>query len=587
MSESGVTRKLTAILCADVAGYSRLSGADEVGTHRQLSAGLDLISERIKAAGGRVVNFAGDAVLADFASVVAAVETAVSIQKALADRDADMPEDKRLQFRIGVNLGDVIVDRDDIFGDGVNVAARLEGLADPGGICVSGDVYRQVEGKLDISFQDLGDQEVKNIAHPVRVYAVEQTAAAPKNSSSAATPKKGSIAVLAFTNLSDDAEQEYFADGITEDIITALSNVRTFTVLARNSTFVYKGKSVDVRKVGRDLEVRYVIEGSVRRAGDRVRVTAQLIDTTTGDHLWAERYDGTLDDIFDLQDRITSKIVGTIEPELVRAEGLRLQSTPPDNMNAYDHLLRGVSYMHKVTPEDTTKALACFEKAYMIDPNYDRAYAFASWCYRRDAMQRGNALLPEADRQQATELARNALRVARNDPYVMVYAGCTMYQFEGAHEEGLALIDRALAMNPNSHRFWNGKAQAHAYNGETEKAIESGKRAISIGPNDPAIWVSYWSIAEAHLQELRFEEAIEFARRSLRHNEFVGPVYFVIAAAAAHLGHEAEAQQALSTGKSISPGITVQNFGDYYQVAGFKNLDAYLDGLRKAGLPEA
>ena len=267
--------------------------------------------------------------------------------------------------------------------------------------------------------------------------------------------------------MSGDPEQEYFSDGITEDIITALSNVRTFTVLARNSTFVYKGKSVDARKIGRDLNVNYIIEGSVRRAGDRVRVTAQLIDGATGDHLWAERYDGTLDDIFDLQDRITSTIVGTIEPELVRAEGLRLQGKPPDNMDAYDYLLRGLAYMHKVTPEDTEKGLTCFEKAIELDPSYGRAYAFASWCYRREVEQRGHASLSEGDRRKAMDLARKALRCDRNDPFVLVYAAATLVQIEGNFDEALALTDRALSMHPNSHRFWNAKALCHAFRGDT------------------------------------------------------------------------------------------------------------------------
>lgn len=398
--------------------------------------------------------------------------------------------------------------------------------------------------------------------------------------------QKGSIAVLPFVNISGDPEQEYFADGITEDIITALSNVRTLTVLARSSTFVYKGKSVDVRQVKRELDVHYLIEGSVRRASERIRVTAQLINTATGDHLWAERYDGTLDDIFDLQDQITSKIIGTIEPELVRAEDKRLQASPPDNINAYDLLLRGVSYMHKVTPEDTKTALEYFAKAYELDPNYGRAYAFASWCYRRDAMQRGNALLSAEDCCKAIELARQALRCDRNDPYVLVYAGCSFYQFDGAIDEGLSLIDQALSMNPNSHRFWNAKAQGHSYKGETDAAIEAAQRAISISPNEPAIWVAYWALAEAHLQELSYQQAADFAQRALRRNSNVGPAYFILAAASAHLGQASEAKQALAAGLQISPGLTLTKLPEYYQVSSLKNLDAYRDGLRKAGLPE-
>ena len=399
-------------------------------------------------------------------------------------------------------------------------------------------------------------------------------------------PDRASIAVLPFANLSGDPEQEYFADGITEDIITALSNVRTFAVLARNSTFAYKCKSVDAREVGRNLKANYLIEGSVRRAGDRVRVTAQLIHSETGDHLWANRYDGKLDDIFDLQDQMTSAIVGTIEPELVRAEGLRLQSKPPENLDAYDYLLRGLAYMHKVTPEDTERGLACFERAIELDPNYARAYAFASWCYRREVEQSGLASLSEGDRLKAIDFARKALQCDRNDPFVLVYAAATFFMIEADYDEALALVERAISMHPYSHRFWNGKALIHAIKGDTEQAIDAAERAISVGPNDPAIWNSYLSLAQANLQELRFMQAGDFARRALRHNENLGPAYYLLAAASAHLGNEADAKQALATALKINPGMTITAFPKVYHVALYKNLDAYLDGLRKAGLPE-
>jgi len=408
-----------------------------------------------------------------------------------------------------------------------------------------------------------------------------------KRFSDKAVPEKTSaIGVLPFANISGDPEQEYFAYGITEDIITALSNVRTFTVLARSSTFVYKGKSADARQIGQDLNINYIIEGSVRRAGNRVRVTVQLIDAATGDHLWAERYDGTLDDIFDLQDRIASTVVGTIEPELVRAEGLRLQGKPPDNMDAYDYLLRGLACMHKVTPEDTAKGRAHFEKAIELDPNYGRAYAFATWGYRRDVQERGLASLSERDRRNAVDLARKALRCDRNDPFVLAYASITFSEIERNLDEASSLLDRALSMHPNSHRFWNAKARLLAQRGDTEQAIEAGERAILIGPNDPGIWVTYWGIAEAHLQELRYDEAVDFTKRAIRHNEYVGPAYYILAAACAHLEKEADAQEALAAALKINPGMTVQAFPQSYHVALYKNLSVYLDGLRKAGLPE-
>lgn len=398
-------------------------------------------------------------------------------------------------------------------------------------------------------------------------------------------PDRGSIGVLPFTNLSDDAEQEYFADGITEDIIMALSNVRTFTVLARNSTLAYKGKAVEAEEIGRALGVHYLVEGSVRRAGNRVRVIAQLIDATTGDNLWAERYDGTLDDIFDVQDRITSTIVGTIEPELVRAEARRIGAKRPDNMDAYDHLLRGLGYMYKLTPEDTRAALKCFETAIELDPKYGLAHAYASWCYRRDVQQRG-LMLSDEDQRKALNLAYTGLQVARDDPFVLAYSAETIIHIERNFEEGLALIDRAISLNSNSHRFWNSKAEVHVMRGETEEAIAAAERAIGLSPNNPAIWVSHHCIAKAHLQELRFEQAVSFAKRSIRHNQYNASPYLVLAAAAAQLGHGTDARHALEGAIKITPQLTVGRFVEIWPVARYKNLDAYLDGLRKAGLPE-
>ena len=342
-------------------------------------------------------------------------------------------------------------------------------------------------------------------------------------------PAAGStIGVFPFANMSGDPQQDYFAHGITEDIITALSNVRAFTVVSRNSAVAAKEPSSEAGSAGLELDVNYIIEGSVRRAGDRVRVTAQLIDTASADHLWAERYDGTLDDIFELQDRITSKIVGTIEPELVRAEGLRLQGKPPNNMDAYDYLLRGLASMHKLTPQETAKALIYFEKAIELDPTYGRAYAFATWVYRRSVQESGLTSLSEDDQQRAVDLARKALRCDRNDPFVLVYASISFSEIERNLDEASALVDRALSMNPNSHRFWNAKARLFAQRGDTVEAIDAGQYAISIAPNDPGIWVTYWAIAEAHLQELRYEQAIDFAKRAILYNERVGPAYYIL-----------------------------------------------------------
>ncbi len=579
MGNQPTQRRLAAVLVADVAGYTRLMELDTDGTVAAWQAARqEVIKPTVADHSGKIVKLTGDGFLVEFSTVQDAVNCAIAMQRGLASSSLD--------FRMGVNLGDIVDDGEDIHGEGINVAARLEGLADPGGICISGDVYNQVRNRVDAIFEDMGQQEVKNVSQPVQAYAVHlDSPAAPSASAAPAISDKHSIAVLPFDNLSGDPDQEYFADGITEDIITALSNVRAFTVLARNSTFVYKGKSVDAKEIGRELNVHYLLEGSVRRAGDRVRVTAQLIDTTTGDHIWADRYDGMLDNIFDLQDRITSTIVGTIEPELVRAEGSRIREKRPENMDAYDYLLRGLAYMYKLTPEDTREALACFEKSIELDPNYGRAHAYASWCYRRHVQQSG-LTLSEENRRKAVELAHKSLRLDRNDPFVLVYAGATIAHIERNFDEALALADRAISLNPASHRFWNTKAHMHALKGNTAEAIEAAERAISLSPNNPGIWVAYLSIAEAHLQELRFEEAVGFARRALRHNEILAPAHHIIAAVSAHLGRDAEAQQALRAALEINPDLTIGNFRDLYPVAQFKNLDAYLDGLRKAGLPE-
>src|ERR1700746_2895262 len=372
-------RRLAAILAADVAGYSRLMGADEEGTHERLKAlRRELADPKIKEHRGRIVKTTGDGLLIEFASVVDAVRCAVEVQREMAERNTDVPPDDRIEFRMGINLGDIIKDRRDIYGDGVNIAARLEALAEPGGICVRRVVRDQVRDKLAFSFDDMGEQQVKNIARPIRVHRIllgekpdrSDPATGAAADSPLALPDKPSIAVLPFQNMSGDPEQEYFADGMVEEIITALSRIHWLFVIARNSSFTYKGQAVDVKQVGRELGVRYVLEGSVRKASNRVRITGQLVDATTGAHVWANRFDGALDDIFDLQDQVTASVVGAIEPRLQQAEIERAERKPTESLDAYDYFLRGMSAFHEWTRDANNKALALFSKAIDLDPNY-------------------------------------------------------------------------------------------------------------------------------------------------------------------------------------------------------------------------
>ena len=392
MSEERVERRLAAILAADIAGYSRLMGVDEEGTLRQLKVHRkELIDRKITEHRGRIVKTTGDGMLVEFVSVVDAVRCAVDVQRSMAERNSNEPAETRIQFRIGINVGDIIIDGDDIFGDGVNVAARMEALADPGGIMVSGIVHDQVRDKLSFSFEDLGEQTVKNIARPIGVHRVQIAAPelpttrgiAPVAQAVAAASERPSIAVLPFQNMSGEPEQDYFIDGIVEDIITALSRNQALLVIARNSTFTYKGRAADVKKVGRELGVRYVLEGSVRKSADRVRVTAQLINVSTGAHLWADRFDGALKDIFDLQDDITLQVVGAIAPKLEHAEIVRAIRKPTESLDAYDYYLRGVSNFHKGGREDISEALRLFLKAVELDDNFSSAYGMAAWCYVR------------------------------------------------------------------------------------------------------------------------------------------------------------------------------------------------------------
>ena len=431
MAEERIERRLTAILAADVAGYSRLIGEDEEGTLAALKAlRRELIDPDIAEHKGRIVKTTGDGLLVEFASVVDALRCATEMQRAMAERNDPMTPDRRIQFRIGIHQGDIVVEDGDIFGDGVNVAARLEGLAEPGGICVSARVQEDAAGRLDLAFEDMGEQELKNIARAVRVYRVGPrpsrphaagTEAVQPSPPALALPDKPSIAVLPFQNIGGDPEQEYFADGMVEEIITALSRIRWLFVIARNSTFTYKGQSVDVKQVGRELGVRYVLEGSVRKGGNRVRITGQLIDALTGTHLWADRFDGLIEDVFELQDKIAFSVAGVIEPTLQAAEMRRSAARPTTDLTAYDLYLRALAALYPITKERVVEALGLLEQAIAIDPHYGPALSWAAFCHYR-LCNNGWTEAPETTRRRAIELARQALQVGQNDPGILATA---------------------------------------------------------------------------------------------------------------------------------------------------------------------
>jgi len=585
--EDRLPRKLAAILYADVAGYSRLMGEDEDATHRTLSEFLDLISATVETHGGQVMHYAGDAVLAKFDAVVDALSSAVAIQNKIYTRNAQVLEQRKVQFRIGVNLGDVIEDRGDIYGDGVNIAARLESLADVGGICVSDSVRTAAGKQPGFVYADLGEQEVKNISEPVRAYKlVIATGNEPEAVKTALElPDKPSIAVLPFTNMSDDPEQEYFADGIVDDLITALSNVQSFFVIARNSTFVYKGAAVNVTQVGRELGVQYVMEGSVRMGGNRVRVNAQFLDARTGKHIWADRYDRRVEDIFDVQDEITAMVVGAIEPHLNRAEAERIKQKRPEKLDAYDFTLRGLAAMNKLSPEGNTEALELFLNAIDVDPSYARASVCASWCYRRHVQLRGLTLSTE-DRDESIRLAHRALTLDPADPYVLWQAGLTFGLLKNDFDSMAELVDRSLAINANSVRAWLASGSLRCILGETERAIEDAERAMRLSPLDPSVWVADGLLASALMQNKSYEESTNRARKSVRAHRFNLPAYYVMAASCAQIGRLDVAHDTVDQLLKLDPKATITRLTEIYPVRRYKNYDGFIDGLRKAGLPD-
>jgi len=551
------TRRLAAILAADVAGYSRLIEADEEGTLARLRVlRAEILDPKIAEHRGRLVKTAGDGLLVEFASVVDALRCAAEMQAATAESNAGAPADRRIEFRIGINMGDIVVEDGDIFGDGVNVAARLEGLAQPGGICVSARVQEDAAGRLDLVFEDIGNQALKNILRPVRVYRVV-TAARPAMPQAEPRPLplpyKPSIAVLPFANMSGDSEQEYFADGMVEEIITALSRIRWLFVIARNSSFTYKGQAVDVKQVGRELGVRYVLEGSVRKGSGHVRITAQLIDATTATHLWADRFDGSLEDIFELQDQVAISVGGVIEPALQAAEMRRSAARPTTDLSAYDLYLRALSTFYPITKERVSAALRLLEQAIAIDPNYGPALSWAAICHMR-LVNDGWTEAPETNRGKATALARQALQMAQNDPGTLANAAEALAYFGEDIGAMIELVDRALALNPSFARGWYRSGVLRVWAGQSDLAIEHVETSLRLSPRE-RMGQPLTVLGIAYFLKRRFDEAASKLLLSIQNHPGFPNSYRTLAACYAHMGRLDEARAIVARLRTITPQV--------------------------------
>jgi adenylate cyclase len=572
-----IERRLTAILAADVAGYSHLMGLDEEGTLAQLKAHRRILVEpKITEHHGRIVKTTGDGMLVEFASVVDALRCAVEIQRGMAERNAEVPQEKQIEFRVGIHQGDIIIDGGDIFGDGVNVAARLEGLAEPGGVCVSGRVQEDAEGKIGFAFEDVGEHQLKNIARPVRVYRVGGRAEAASPRSSLALPDKPSIAVLPLQNMSGDPEQEYFADGMVEDIITALSRIKWLFVIARTSTFTYKGKVVGVKQIGRELGVRYVLEGSVRKARDKVRITGQLIDAASGAHLWADRFDGSLDDVFELQERVAISVAGVIEPALVEAEILRSTERPTNDPTAYDLYLRALSQSYTWQREGIVSALGLLAQAIERDPNYGPALALGAGCHRGLHIN-GWSEDSHASRDGGIAMARQALEVAPDDPVVLATAAEVLAYFGEDIDTAMALVDRALALNPSFARGWVTSGWLRLWAGQPELAIGHLETALRLSPRARTAG-PFMAIGVAHFFARRFEEARAMLLRSLQEHPGWVPSYRFLASCYAHMGLLDQAHQTVEKLRNLTREVVPS--AEHWRKPEFREF--FLEGLRLA-----
>ena len=579
---STMDRRLAAIFAADVVGYSRLMGHDETGTLSAVrTCRVELIDPKIVEHKGRVFKSTGDGVLAEFPSVVNAVACAVDIQRGMETRNAGLPGDHAIQLRIGINLGDVIVEGTDIFGDGVNVAARLEGIAPPGGVTVSGTVRDHLGNRLNLQFDDMGEQVLKNIQMPVRAYNVQTKGVATHTQPTAALPDRPSIAVLPFQNMSGDPEQDYFGDGIAEDIITALSKLRGFFVIARNSTFAYKGKTPDIRQVARELGVRYVLEGSVRKAGERLRVNGQLIDAMTGNHIWAERYDRPTNEIFALQDEITASVVAAIEPQIYAAEGLRLRSKPPESLDAWGCLVRAMPYIWTWVVQDEDTGINLLKRAIELDPDYARARSLLAWAFATRVVS--GKLEFELGISDSLALAQRAIDLDPDDPWAHFAVGY-VYTFSRRLGPAVEELNEALQRNPNFAFAHIILGSAYGYAGLAEDGLRQLEIARRLSPRDQTQAANLSVEGLCHLVAGRYSEAVSAERRAVQMRPNFGTAWRTLTAAAGLAGDLEAARQGLAECKRLQPNVSVSWIEKYHPLMRAEDRARYIEGLRRAGL---
>jgi adenylate cyclase len=588
-----VERRLAAVLAADVAGYSRLMGRDEERTHEQLRTfRKTLVDPEIATHRGRIVKNTGDGILVEFASVVDAARCAVDIQQAIAKTNADVSPELRIEFRIGIHVGDIIIDDNDIFGDGVNIAARLEGVAEPGGVCISDDAHRQIRGKIDVDFDDIGEQTLKNIAEPMRAWRIrladEASSAIPSTSppvqvQNLALPDKPSIVVLPFDNMSAEPGQDYLADGIVEAITAALSCIRSFFVIARSSAFTYKGRATNAREVGKELGVAYLLEGSVQKAGNRLRIIVQLIETEGGAHVWSSRFDGAIDDFFDLEDRITEQVAGALQPSIRIAEIERSRRKRPQDLGSYDFTMRAMPHVWALEKEESAKALELLEKAIAIDPQYPLALSLAGWCHAQRSVYNWADDIAESQ-AMARRLAERAAEMSGDDPITLAVLGA-VHTFVRNHGTARVLLERAVTLDPNAAWAWSRLGWLEAYADQPEKAIGNFQRALRLSPIDPMSFNNYVGIGSAHEVAQEYDQAASFYRRALEERPNASWIYRNLASVLSGAGRVEEAKQVFAKLMRYYPELTISRFKQA-MVFSPAVLDRMAENLRKLGLPD-